>query len=96
MYPHMYHPVAMQKARDGTGLAKFHTRTMKPVKYFLVNLSMSRMFDLKDPAPREYPIHSGPDSVPEAQFGGRCDPFPGDVYCLGNMLRAKFLQASSS
>lgn len=52
------------------------------------------MFDMKDLAPREHPIRNGPVFIPEAQLGGRCDPFLGDVYCLGNMLRAKFLQAS--
>jgi len=42
----------------------------------------------------EYPIMGGDKSVPEFRTGGgeACNPFPTDVYYLGNMIREHFLQ----
>ncbi|THH29256.1 hypothetical protein EUX98_g4915 [Antrodiella citrinella] len=94
LYPNMFHPAYTTKACDDWKVsAKHYDRTLKPVKYYLIDFGLSRKYDANDPAPREYPILGGDKTVPEFKISdGPFDPFPTDIYYLGSMIRQDFLQ----
>ncbi|KAL1695117.1 hypothetical protein GGG16DRAFT_86843 [Schizophyllum commune] len=95
LYDHPYHPRRPELRRDFKGKAKAHTRTERPVTYYLIDFGLSRRYDLPFERPLEEPILGGDKTVPEFQnISGPCDPFPTDVYYLGNMVRRTFLEVS--
>ncbi|KAH8107731.1 kinase-like domain-containing protein [Cristinia sonorae] len=93
IYPKMYHPINLDRDRNWKGMAKYFTRTSRPVKYYLIDLGISRKYDHSDVSPKELPIIGGDKTVPEfARFDEPCDPFQTDVYYIGNVIRTEFLQ----
>ncbi|KAI0358579.1 hypothetical protein OH77DRAFT_1578883 [Trametes cingulata] len=94
MYPNMFHPRVQDKTRDWKGKAKHSTRTACPVKYYYIDFGISYMYNPDDGPPREHPIRGGDKSVPEFQAwcGEPLDPFPTDIYYLGNMIRMDILE----
>ncbi|EIW62637.1 uncharacterized protein TRAVEDRAFT_34025 [Trametes versicolor FP-101664 SS1] len=94
LYPNMFHPRVTDKSRDWKGTAKHSTRTLHPVKYYFIDFGLSRRYDPKDGPPREHPILGGDKSVPEFQNwnGELLDPFPTDIYYLGNLIRIKIMK----
>ena len=90
------HPFDLRKKRDFSGSAKTcSTRTRTPVKYYLVDFGLSRQYNPEDSPPLELPRWGGDKSVPEfLAVDTPCDPFPVDVYCLGNAIRQSFLEVS--
>ncbi|THH17972.1 hypothetical protein EUX98_g9032 [Antrodiella citrinella] len=92
MYPDMYHPRSTFKTRDGNGWARHYTRTRRPVKYYLIDFGLSRRYAADDVSPLEVPIRGGDKSVPEFRSDEPCNPFPTDIYYVGNMIRENFLQ----
>ncbi|CCM03211.1 uncharacterized protein FIBRA_05335 [Fibroporia radiculosa] len=93
LYPQMYHPVLGLRSHNFTGTAKHYTRTARPTKYYLIDFGISRRYDPAITSPREPPIRGGDKTVPEFQHSDDpCDPFPTDIYYLGNMIREDFLQ----
>ncbi|KAH9922035.1 hypothetical protein B0H21DRAFT_177108 [Amylocystis lapponica] len=97
MYPDLYHPSIRFCTPDLKGIAKYFTRTERPTKYYIIDFGLSRAFDPADHNPKVVPILGGDKSVPEFQDKSRLlepqDPFPTDVYYLGNLVREDFLQA---
>lgn len=96
-FPSMYHPVDIDRTRDFKGRAKYHTRTARPTKYFLIDFGLSRKYNPDDGTPAEIPILGGDKTVPEFQDEGEyvpSNPFPTDIYYIGNMIREDFLQVS--
>ncbi|KAJ3481939.1 hypothetical protein NLI96_g7318 [Meripilus lineatus] len=94
-FPNMYHPSRNRRNLNFKGSAKYYTRTARPTKYFLVDFGLSRKYNPEDGEPREIPIKGGDKTVPEFQGRGEfrpCNPFPTDIYYLGNMIREDFLQ----
>lgn len=99
IFPNMYHPRSTRQNRNFKGQAKYHTRTAKPTKYFLIDFGLSRKYDPDISAPSEIPILGGDKTVPEFQGRGEykpSNPFPTDIYYLGNMIREDFLQVGPS
>jgi hypothetical protein len=93
LYPEPYHPSTIDWKRDMSGSAKPLTRTQRPVKYYLVDFGISRRYNAEDGVPLEEQIFGGDKTVPEFQNSSEpCNPFPTDVYYLGNMIRKDFLQ----
>ena len=94
MYPDMYHPRDTFLKRDYSTEAKHHSRTKRPTKYYLTDFGISRRFAEDDPAPRAVPIIGGDSSAPEFREDKTSarDPFPTDVYYIGNMIREDFLE----
>jgi hypothetical protein len=80
--------------RDYSGKAKTcSTRTRRPIKYYWIDFDLSRQYNSADGPPLERPIWGGDKSVPEFRTPDvPCDPFPVDVYCLGNAIRCHFLE----
>jgi hypothetical protein len=95
MYPVPYHPADTNMKRDYSGRAKHYTRTQRPPKYYLTDFGISRRYNPADGPPLEVPIWGGDKTVPEFQNSNDpCNPFPTDVYYLGNMIRQNFLHVS--
>jgi len=95
MYPRMYHPLATLRNRDFKGTAKYYSRTERPSKYYFIDFGLARKYNPEDGPPREVPIHGGDRTVPEFEGSDGNepkDPFPTDVYYLGNLIRQNFLQ----
>ncbi|KII92692.1 hypothetical protein PLICRDRAFT_679064 [Plicaturopsis crispa FD-325 SS-3] len=92
LYPIPYHPYTLSMRRDYTGPAKHRTRTQHPVKYYFIDFGISRRYNPADGPPLEDPIWGGDKTVPEFHKAlDPCDPFPTDIYYLGNMIRQGFL-----
>ncbi|KAG5350425.1 hypothetical protein C0989_011111 [Termitomyces sp. Mn162] len=80
--------------RDFSGRVSNPTsRTLKPVKYFLLDFGLSQTYRSEDAPFLKKPPWGGDKTVPEhlAPDASPCDPFAVDVYCLGNYLRQSFL-----
>ena len=96
LYPNLYHPLKTLTARDLSGPAKHYTRTSHPTRYFLIDFGLSRKYNPDEGPPREYPIWGGDKTVPEFQHSDEaCDPFPTDIYYVGNVVRTILLQVRS-
>ncbi|KAL0952422.1 hypothetical protein HGRIS_006695 [Hohenbuehelia grisea] len=88
MYIDPYHPFYPSRKLDLTGDARYHSRTRKPVKYYILDFGLSRKYEASSLPALEAPIFGGDKSVPEFQVSLEpCDPFPTDVYYLGNLIR---------
>ncbi|TDL15666.1 hypothetical protein BD410DRAFT_796205 [Rickenella mellea] len=93
MYPKLFHPASSDKNLDFSGTAKHYTRTERPPRYLLIDFGLSRRYLSKDRPILEDPIRGGDKSVPEFQaYDDPCDPFPTDVYYIGNLIREEFIQ----
>ena len=92
LYDETTHPTDHTMKFDWTGKAKEpHSRTSRPVKYYLIDFGhMQRYQDSDDNPPREPVGYGGDSSVPEFSSQDDCDPFAVDVYRLGNVIRQKF------
>ena len=93
-FPNMYHPISARRNKNFKGRATYYTRTARPTKYYLIDFGLSRRYDPEDGEPRELPIRGGDKTVPEFQGDGydqECNPFPTDIYYLGNMIKEYFL-----
>ncbi|KAI1795572.1 hypothetical protein LXA43DRAFT_991162 [Ganoderma leucocontextum] len=93
MYPDGFHPCDTFLTPDYSRIAKYYSRTRRPVRYYLIDFGISRQFEENDPNPTAVPILSADRSVPEFQEDedSARDPFPTDVYLLGNAIKKDFL-----
>lgn len=95
MYPESYHPLNISMKRNYNGSARHFTRTQRPPRYYLTDFGISRRYSPTARPPLEDPIWGGDKTVPEFQTSNDPrDPFPTDVYYLGNMIRQNFLLVS--
>ncbi len=93
MYPKSFHPMVIGKTRDFRGKAKGRTRTWCRPRYFLIDLGLSRRYDPANGTPLEIPLRGGDKSAPEHRdMEAPCNPFPTDVYYLGNLAREDYIQ----
>ncbi|EMD33660.1 hypothetical protein CERSUDRAFT_107977 [Gelatoporia subvermispora B] len=95
LFPDMYHPLRPNQSRDLRGTPKHYSRTVRPTRYYYIDFGLSRRYPADDVSPREPPIIGGDKTVPEFQGNLRfqpSDPFPTDVYCIGNLIRERYLQ----
>ena len=97
LYPKGFHPV--QTAADSSGTRLAHPKRRRDVggvRYYFIDFGISRKYDPADLPPREPPIFGGDRSVPEFNKSDEpCDPFPTDIYYVGNLIREDFLQVRS-
>ncbi|KAH9476241.1 hypothetical protein JR316_0011812 [Psilocybe cubensis] len=97
MYPEGFHPVEYQSNRDLTGRAyQKYTRTERPPKYYWIDFGLSVRFDKSDKFPQAITLRGGDKSAPEfrdlANVYTKRDPFPTDIYYLGNLIRMFFTE----
>ncbi|KAH7904082.1 hypothetical protein BJ138DRAFT_1073715 [Hygrophoropsis aurantiaca] len=92
LYDEPFHPVRPEWKRDLSGYARHSTRTQRPPKYYFIDFGISRRYDPSDTKPLEPPIIGGDKTVPEFQNSVEPrNPFPTDIYYLGNLLREDFI-----
>ncbi|KAJ3481135.1 hypothetical protein NLI96_g7861 [Meripilus lineatus] len=94
MFPEMFHPGDMSRSRDFQSSAKFYTRTSRPTKYIFIDFGLSIRYQPGQDR-KALPLRGGDKTVPEFQGNGLralYDPFPVDVYYLGNLIREEFLE----
>lgn len=96
LYPERYHPFMPWRTLDLSSRASHYTRTQKPVKYYLTDFGLSRRYKPEDRPPLEDIIEGGDKSVPEFSTSDACDPFPSDVYTIGNLVKTCFIEVRSS
>ncbi|KAJ3556605.1 hypothetical protein NM688_g1939 [Phlebia brevispora] len=95
---HRFHPASPDKDAALKKKAKHYTRTQRPVKYYFIDFGISEQYLLapeKNGVPSALaPVHVGGDrTVPEFQGSATThDPFPADVYYVGNLLREYILE----
>jgi serine/threonine protein kinase len=93
MYPESFHPVDIRRSKDFRRKAKWYTRTRCPTKYVLIDFGLSRRYDPANGPPLDKPYRGGDKSAPEHQDRVTpCNPFPTDVYYLGNLIRERYMQ----
>ncbi|KAJ7658021.1 hypothetical protein B0H17DRAFT_955429, partial [Mycena rosella] len=82
LYSTPIHPVKPKMKRDFSGQASNRSRTQCPVKYYLTDFGISFQYKPEDFRATRYV--EPPD----------CDPFPTDVYYIGNLIRQNFIRGS--
>ncbi|KAG6884141.1 hypothetical protein C0993_000978 [Termitomyces sp. T159_Od127] len=90
LFKHPPHPSTPYMRRDYRGEVSLSTsRTKKPVKYYLIDFGLSKVCRPEDAPHFRPPPWGGDKSVPEFSLpeAKPCDPFPVDVYCMGNSIR---------
>src|ERR1700761_3641582 len=93
MYPDSFHPVAMGRSKDFRHKVKGYSRTRRPTRYLLIDFGLSRQYDPANGPPLDEPLQGGDRTAPEHQDGKTpCNPFPTDVYYLGNLVRQHYIQ----
>ncbi|KAH8989695.1 kinase-like domain-containing protein [Lactarius akahatsu] len=93
MYPDSFHPVALGRSRDFRHKAKGYSRTRRPTRYLLIDFGLSRRYDPANGPPLDEPLHGGDRSAPEHRDEETPrNPFPTDVYYLGNLVRQHYMQ----
>jgi hypothetical protein len=95
MFPDGYHPVKTDRALDFKGRAKMFSRAQRPPKYYWIDFGISRQYDPSKGPPVDLPILGGDKTVPEFNTDKGDDieynPFPTDIYYVGNLIREQFL-----
>jgi hypothetical protein len=96
MYPNSFHPADIERSKDFRRKAKRYSRTRRPSRYLLIDFGLSRRYDPANGPPLDEPIHGGDKSAPELQDGQTpYNPFPTDVYYLGNLVREDYMEVRS-
>ncbi|KAH6899459.1 other/AgaK1 protein kinase [Coprinopsis sp. MPI-PUGE-AT-0042] len=70
-----------------------YTRTQRRPKYYITDFGYSTLYaqDEANWPPMEPPKPASDNSLPELQSDDLCDPFPVDVYYVGNWMRLEFI-----
>ena len=95
MFPESFHPVEIDRSKDFRRKAKWYSRTRRPTKYLLIDFGLSRRYDPAKGPPLDKPYQGGDKSAPEHQdqdMERLCNPFPTDVYYLGNLVREGYIR----
>lgn len=99
LYPEGFHPQKRDFNVDFTGSAvQKYTRTQRPPKYYWIDFGLAIRFGEADAFPR-FPVLRGNDkSAPEFQdpnyMAQQQNPFPTDIYYLGNLAKRYFTAVS--
>ncbi|KAF7302222.1 Protein kinase domain-containing protein [Mycena indigotica] len=91
LFPKGFHPVWTDRDPSNKHPAYHLTRTECWPRYFFIDFGLSRRYDPSNGPPREPIIRGGDRSPPEHHTNLACNPFPTDIYFLGNLLKTQFL-----
>ncbi|SJL08455.1 uncharacterized protein ARMOST_11819 [Armillaria ostoyae] len=98
LYPKGFVPERpYMKADDSGFVSQSCTRTTCWPRYFLIDFGHSRRYDPADGTPHEWVLRGGDKTAPEHRNPDalQCNPFPTDIYYLGNLLREYFLDTKN-
>ena len=90
MYPNGFHPVKLDRNRNFKGAAKAFTRTQRPPVYYFIDFGLSRQYTSRNVT--DEPLRGGDKTAPEHRSKRRCNPFPTDIYYIGNLVRQEFME----
>ncbi|KAJ6464798.1 kinase-like domain-containing protein [Mycena vitilis] len=93
LYPAGVHPVRPWLDPSFENYARPIKRTECWPRYYIIDFGLSRRYDPKDGLPFEDTIRGGDKSAPEYNYFA-CNPFPTDIYVLGNLLKTQFLYST--
>ncbi|KAJ7165137.1 hypothetical protein C8R46DRAFT_1192814 [Mycena filopes] len=95
MYPYGFHPIKSWRNPANDDLAFTLTRTQCWPRYYLIDFGLSRQYNPQNGPPLEEVIRGGDKSPPEHQQES-CNPFPTDIYYLGNLLKEEFIHSDAT
>jgi hypothetical protein len=98
MYPDGWHPIETDKGLGSKfpSRARHFTRTQRPPRYILIDFGISGFYDRRHPT-QDVVIRGGDRSCPEQQGNStHADPFPSDVYFIGNTIKEYFVEVCVS
>ncbi|KAK7691433.1 hypothetical protein QCA50_004832 [Cerrena zonata] len=91
LFPKGHHPVRLDYLEDGVHDAPYLSRQDRPVKYYFIDFGISSCFD-----PGVVPLAIGTKGrdkdPPELDNRRPYNPFPLDIFILGNLYRKEFVQ----
>ncbi|KAJ7450715.1 kinase-like domain-containing protein, partial [Mycena galericulata] len=90
LFPDGFYPMRPWWDFAAGNFAHTITRTECWPRYYIIDFGLSRQYDPADGLPFEDVIRGGDKSPPEHKFVA-CNPFPTDIYFLGNLLKEKIL-----
>ena len=100
LYPRGHHPARSQCDITGHFRAEFIRRrdvaSSQPVKYYFIDFEAAAKYDESVLSPRmSYYYGQGQDDeLPELGFSDPYDPFPVDVFTLGNVYKKRLVKVS--
>jgi hypothetical protein len=91
MYPDGWHPVSPWRGvgKKLNSHARCFTRTQRPPRYYFIDFGISGFYDRRQPV-RDVVIRGGDRTCPDNRET-HADPFPTDVYYLGNVIKNSFV-----
>ncbi|KAJ7677614.1 kinase-like domain-containing protein [Mycena rosella] len=95
LYPYGFHPVIVWRNIANDNHAYSTTRTKCWPRYYIIDFGLSRRYDPSSGPPWEEVIH-GADKTPPEHRNDWCNPFPTDIYFLGNLLKEDFIHSHES
>ena len=94
VFPEGYHPAAKVYNSNAKGIARFISRTVAGgVKYLITDFGLSSRFEVDDDR-RVLGLFCQDKTVPELSDTIPYDPFPVDIYTLGNVFKEDFVDVS--
>lgn len=93
VFPKGFHPCALDRDRGGVDDIRTVPRrkSWEPVRYYLIDFGISRIYEPDEP--HEVVGDDGAErGVPEMSDISLYDPFPADVFIMGNTFKKYFLQ----
>ncbi|KAF8595937.1 kinase-like protein [Ceratobasidium sp. AG-I] len=96
LYNEPYHPVFQHRSVDGKRpVSPRYSRSQKSIRYYFIDLGYAKWF--RNPnAPRTLVGGRARERAPEQKGGRPYDPFVGDVYQLGAMIRRDIIPSIST
>ncbi|KAF7302216.1 Protein kinase domain-containing protein [Mycena indigotica] len=92
LFPNGFHPIWTDRDPEDRRPAHHITRTECWPRYYFIDFGLSRRYDPANGPPLEPIIRGGDRSPPEYRKSGlSCNPFPTDIYILGNLMKSLFL-----
>ncbi|EAU82364.1 other/AgaK1 protein kinase [Coprinopsis cinerea okayama7 len=85
-------PHEFKDRRKASPISWRFSRTERRPKYYIIDFGYSSQYTEEQMPPRDRAIETSDDSLPELKDQSKLyNPFPSDVYYVGNMLRRDFL-----
>ena len=92
LFPKGFHPIRTKLTPDANSKAKHIQRSSLETlpRYYFIDFGLSVKFYASDSFPRAIPVRAGDRTAPELQetdWETPLDPFPTDIYYIGNVVR---------
>ncbi|KAK7691420.1 hypothetical protein QCA50_004819 [Cerrena zonata] len=91
LFPQGHHPVRLDYLEDGARDAPYLSRQDHPVKYYFIDFGISSYFD-PGIAPLVVGTQGRDKEPPELNKYRPYNPFPLDIFILGNLYRKEFFE----